>query len=266
MAGPRNLLWISLVAAVGCGGGSPTLSQRTDLEESDSAAGPSQPPEFWAARLGSDQVVVRREALAELGTYGRAAAPYVGAIAGRFGDADEKTGYIAAWTLSRIGTPAHGTLLRLLASPNDLVRQQAAYGLGETKLEAALPALDSASRNDRSAGVRNMADWAIDQMSQRGSVSDPTMFLSIGLDDQNPAVRIEAVQRLSVTASSNMLAIPLLIRSLNDSVPSVRNSAIDALAQAGPVASTALSAALTVKSRTVRAGAMLGLANRHRSF
>jgi HEAT repeat protein len=251
------------VIVAGCGGRTPAAVDR-DAQANDDSTGIRRPVEFWIAQLKSNKLAERQEALAALVTYGPEAAPYVEEISARVDDPDDRSGATAAWALARI--PAgYPILLKYLKSPITTVRQRVAYGLGQEKVDAAVPALEEIASSDRNLRVRGMATWAINQINRKGG-ADPTMFLSIGLDDINPDVRLQAVRRLGVNAQSNRLAIPLLIGLLDDSIPAVRNAAIDELSRAGPVGATALTAMLSARNPSVRWAAMMSLARRPRSF
>lgn len=263
MAGPRYLFMMAFVIAAGCGGRTPAAVDR-DAQANEDSTEIRRPIEFWIAQLKSRKLTERQDALAALVTYGQEAAPYIEDISARVDDPDDRSGATAAWALAKI--PAgYPILMKFLASPASKIRQRVAYGLGQEKVDAALPALEEVASNDRNLRVRGMATWAINQINRRGG-ADPTMFLSIGLDDLNPAVRLEAVRRLGVNAQSNRLAIPLLIELLDDSIPAVRNAAIDELSRAGPVGATALTAMLSARNPSVRWAAMMSLARRPRSF
>ena len=227
----------------------------------------SKPPEYWAARLRSDSAPVRLEALGQLGSYGSRASNYAPAISQFLPDPDEKTGFTAAWALAHTGMIAYPLLIRHLEDTRPVVRERAAYSLGEIGPQAADAAqrLQALETGDPDVRVRNMAEWAGKEVTQRSMIPDRSITLMQGAHGSRQE-RFEATRRLGVAAGSNAVAISELIKLLGDSLPGVRSRAIEALAQAGPAALPALSAALSHRNRAIRSGAVLALSRMQRSF
>ena len=266
MARPAAILFVGLTLGYVACDSPPPAALSLSIDSTFPAAG-KPPPEYWAVRLRSDSVSVRREALGQLGTYGSAAGDYAPAIARHLSDPDDKTGFTAAWSLAHIGMTAHPFLIEHLEDNRPAVRERAAYGLGEVGPDAIETAerLQKLESSDPSSKVRNMAAWALDEVARQRVVADRWMTLLEGVQG-SPEERFEATRRLGFNAKVNSPAIPALIRLLGDSLPAVRLGAIEALAKAGPVALPALSAALGHRSSTVRSGAMLALSRMQRGF
>ena len=268
MADRRVASWlvILLIASAACDGGPAADASSQTAETQDSVSRPGHPPEYWAARLDDESATVRREALARLGEYGREAASHAPSVVTLLGDPDDKTGFTAAWALAHMGMGAQPLLVARLRSPNPEERERAAYGVGEMGPEGA-DASDQLSQltNDSVSSVRNMAIWALEQVTLRRMVADPGLLLTHGLDGSR-AERLEAVARLGVTARSSRVALRQLIVLLGDSVPGIRAGAVQALSQAGPSALPSLSAALSHRNRRIRSGAMLAISRMHRVF
>ena len=236
--------------------------------DSSPAPAPSRlPAEHWASRLDDGSPEVRREALANLGGYGREAAEFAPSIVSLLADPDAKTGFTAAWALAQIGMAAHPLLIQRLESSSAEVRERAAYGVGETGPAGAAGTerLRQMMEDDPSPSVRSMAAWALGQVEGRRMIADPNMMLLEGVHG-NQSERYEAIRRLGVTATTSRIAIRELIALLGDSLPGVRMHAIDALAEIGPAALPSLSAALSHRNRRIRSGALLAISRMQRVF
>ena len=224
------------------------------------------PPEYWAARLTSASAATRREALAQLGTYGVEASEYGPIIIPLLRDPDEKTGFTAAWALAHLGMGAHPLLIDRLESNSPIERERAAYGVGEIGPAAAAAAerLQDLAQ-DPNPRVRNMADWALNQVASRRMVSDPNMALLTGARG-NKEERLAAVERLGAIAYRSRVAVRELIILMGDSIPAVRGRAILALSKTGLPALPALSVALSNRRKEIRRGAVLAISGMKRAF
>jgi HEAT repeat protein len=154
--------------------------------------------------------------------------------------------------------------VKALTHPVSVVRIRAAFGLGMAGPAAAtaVPQLKELTTSDPVVRVRRVSQWAMEQIATPNSVSDPDLVLFEGLQDDDIAVRLEAIQRLGASRPFEAKAIPQLIRMLADSVEIIRNAAIIALVQKGSVAVPSLTLALQSRNPDIRNGAMLALSLR----
>jgi HEAT repeat protein len=267
MVDRRLVCWFILAVSSSAACGNPPARDGSEPSaEAEETAPPRQPPEYWARRLNDPSAPVRREALGNLGAYGREASSYGPIIITLLTDPDDKTGFTAAWALAHMGMGAHPLLIDRLESSNPDERERAAYGVGEMGAAGAVAAPQlRIMLNDPSSSVRNMASWALDQVTARRMVADPNMVLLRGLQGDR-AERLEAIDRLAVTAPSSRVAVRELISLMGDSVPGIRARAIAALSNAGPSALPSLSMALSHRNKLVRKGALLAISRMHRVF
>ena len=266
MAGSRAAWWAIVLIGLGACKGSPSPDV-PDLPAEDEAPDPQRKPaEYWAAQLTSGSPATRREALSELGTYGREASSYAPLIVPLLRDPDEKTGFTAAWALAHLGMGAHPLLIDRLESESAIERERAAYGVGEIG-PAASVAFDRLNEmtHDPNGRVRDMAGWALDQVVGRRMVADQNLALLSGLHG-NPAERRVAVERLGAMAYRSRTAVRELIVLMGDSVPAIRERAIFALSHAGLSVQPSLSAALSSRRKDIRRGAVLAISGMKRSF
>jgi HEAT repeat protein len=267
MADRRVASWVIglLLGCIACGG-QPEEGMEFEVAETEDPPSIEQPPEYWAAQLGSRSATDRREALGMLGEYGREASSYAPVVARLLADPDERTGATAAWALANMGMSAHPLLIARLDSPDPRIRKRAAYGVGEMGPDGAV-AIERLKElaTDPDRGVRSMAVWATDQVTLRSMEADPTMVLTEGLDGTREQ-RLEAVDRLGARAHSSRVAVRQLIRLMSDSVPVIRARSIQALSEAGPSVLPSLSAALSHRNRLIRNGALLAISKMHRTF
>lgn len=223
------------------------------------------PVDHWGNQLISSSPSERKAALGYLAYYGAAAAPYIPAIVQDLSGQDDSLGFTAAWSLAHIGAAAFPALAQALESNDAAVRRRAAYGLGEAGAAvagSAVPKLDSLSRGDPVAAVRDMAKWASDQVNQR-QIGDPNLGMTEGLNSGNLEVRLEAIRRLGAVPAWNRAAIAELIRQLGDTSDVVHRSAIDALVQKGKAALPMLTAALAHPRDRVRSAATAAITRIH---
>ena len=257
--------WVIALTCTGCDS-PPANYAPVSAEDIEAADTVSQPPEYWAARLTNRSATVRREALGALGNYGREASEYSPLVVRLLSDPDERTGFTAAWALAHIGAGAIPLLYERLESPRPIERERAAYGVGELG-PAGYDALARlrALQKDPVSKVRDMASWAIGEVETQQMVPDRNMALLTGTQG-NAEERLAAVERLGATVHTNTVAIRALITLMGDSIPAVREKAIDALSGAGVQALPSLSAALGHRNKTIRRGAMLAISRMHRVF
>jgi HEAT repeat protein len=221
------------------------------------------PVELWGSQLASSSRSERKDALDHLAYYGTAAVPYIPAIVKDLTGGDDSLGLTAAWSLAHIGAPAYPALARELGNRDSAVRHRAAYGLGEAGPDVAGSArqrLDSLSKNDPVKAVRDMAVWALDQITPQQSIGDPDLGMLEGLNSDSLEVRLEAVQRLGAVPGWDRTATFQLIRLLADTSDVFRESVIDALVHKGKAALPMLNIALDSPRERVRSGAMAATA------
>ena len=226
------------------------------------------PVEHWGRRLSSSSPSDQQGALGMLSQYGHEAIPYIPAIARYLESSSDSLGYTAAYALAHIGPEAEAPLVRALRSTSPRVRRRAVYGLGEMGDGASdnLPAITRMADGDPAIEVRNMARWAVSQISDRGLISDPYLFLTSGLGDTALDIRITAIRRLGASHPSDRVAVVQLIRLLGDSTEAIRNAAVDALVEKGAPALPALTMALSHPRQLVRNGAMMVMDRMERNF
>ena len=266
-ASRHRIVWLAIfLAGLAACDGSPAdnLPDLTYDEEAEDSLRP--PPDYWARQLANRSTSLRREALGALGNYGRQASQYAPLVARFLSDPDQRTGYTAAWALAHIGTSAIPLLYERLDSPRAIERERAAYGVGELG-PAGSDAVERlrALQKDPVSKVRDMATWALGEIETRQMVPDPNLVLLTGVQG-DPAERIQAVERLGATVHTSRVAIRALISLMGDSLPAVREKAIDALSQAGVQAMPSLSIALSHRNKNIRRGAMLAISRMHRVF
>lgn len=108
---------------------------------------------------------------------------------------------------------------------------------------AAVPVLKDAVDDDNPA-VRKEALRSLGKLRERASI-DPQLLiptLIAGLDDSEPEVRVVAVTYLGIVRDSPEKEVVALIRALGDDDASVRAAAATALGAYGPLAQSALPA------------------------
>ena len=256
------------VAVAGCEK-PPARTAQTQMDSADTTRPVTRlPVEYWGRRLSSSSRSDQQGALGMLSQYGPEAAPYIAAIARHLESSSDSLGYTAAYALAHIGPEAKTTLVRALRNTSPRVRRRGVYGLGVMGDAASdnLPAITQMADADPAVEVRNMARWAVSQISDQGVISDPYLFLTYGLSDTALDTRIMAIRRLGASHPSNRVAVTQLIRLLGDSTEAIRNAAVDALVEKGSPAIPALTMALSHRRQLVRNGAMMALARLHRSL
>ncbi len=223
----------------------------------------SVPLDTLLARLGAPSVEVRRAAAIALSRPGARIEDRVRALGATLGDTSKRVGSAAAWSLGQLGDASVPTLLHALTDRHATVRVLAVYALGAVGPSTA-PADHAvhAALADPDQSVREMATWAVKQISPRGegvpqlgSAED----LAAGLAAQDPAARLSAARRYQPYAGDPSKSIPLLIRALGDPDPRVRQAASDALVMLGTTARDALVAALADSNPAVRREASVAL-------
>jgi len=255
------VLFCSLLA--GCSQGEPERPRSATAGREPDSSITRLPVEHWGSQLASSSRSERKTALGYLAYYGTAAEPYIPAIVQELTGSDDSLGFTAAWSLAHIGAPAYPALAGELGNLDSAVRHRAAYGLGEAGpavAGSAIQKLDSLSRNDPVKKVRDMAAWALDQITPRQSIGDPNLGMLEGINSDSLEVRLEAVRRLGAVPVWNRAATSELIRLLADSSDVVQESVIDALVQKGKAALPMLNTALGNSRERVRSGAMAAIA------
>jgi HEAT repeat protein len=261
---PRLLLMVLYCPVLfGCSQGEPQRPRGARAGREPDSSITRLPVEHWGSQLASSSRSERKTALGYLAYYGTAAEPYIPAIVLDLTGSDDSLGFTAAWSLAHIGAPAYPALARELGTWNSAVRHRAAYGLGEAGpavTGSALQMLDSISRNDSVKKVRDMAVWALDQITPRQNIGDPNLGMLEGLNSDSLDVRLEAVRRLGAVPVWNRTATYELIRLLADPSDVVQESVIEALVQKGKAALPMLNTALDSPRERVRSGAMAATA------
>lgn len=159
---------------------------------------------------------------------------------------------LAAQKLRRMGKDAVEPLREGLRHPDQSVRAASAGILGTMGKEAESAILDLIGRlGESSFRVRYSAAYALSQIVDAESLQ----ALTDALDDSNYKVRIDAARTIGMMRTRARTAIPVLIRSLDDSNELVRENVIRALASMGEESMPALGAALQEKDELVHSGA-----------
>jgi len=220
----------------------------------------AQEIEKQRARLASDSVEERRDAVARLGRMGRPDSSRAASSA-----LQDRSPIVRA-TAARavLALPpdeAAALLVPLLRDRAEFVRREGAYALGETRSRTATRALLDTLEHDRSAGARGAAVVALGQIKDPRAVPALTQILSRHTSGANPFKRIkrskatgnEFVRREAARALGQIgdpRAVPALIAALSDehTDTDVRREAAQALGMIGDRAAIpALRAALTAQ-------------------
>lgn len=136
----------------------------------------------------------------------------------------------------------------LRTDPDAEVRRVAAWALAELDAAAGGDALTQALRHDDDEEVREMAAWALEDVGGAEVSAALTRALQ---EDDSEAVRATAVWALGSRGEEE--ALPLLVRSLDDSSEEIRSRAAWAIGSIEPEAAPApLAAALRDPSAEVR--------------
>ena len=150
---------------------------------------------------------------------------------------------IAAEALGRIGPGAKAAIPDLIAAmsgPDSRVRSEAARALGAIGPEAALAIPELVRlltrgplrvRSMRRGYVALTAQWSQDALVQIGAAAVPALLEL--LRDNDPEVRIAAIETLGKLETKATAAIPQLIADLNDTEPRIRTAAAQALGGIG---------------------------------
>jgi HEAT repeat protein len=155
-------------------------------------------------------------------------APAVPALAGILTSGDSDARWWAARTLAGIpGTEATQALVETLLDPDEDVRVCAAMGLGERR--ETVPAVVDALLTWLHGSGAYVGRHAADALSKIG---EPAVGgLSQALEDQRPAVRVQAARALARIQSRQ--SIPALIKALDDPEAAVEHYAWEALQRMG---------------------------------
>jgi serine/threonine protein kinase/HEAT repeat protein len=205
--------------------------------------GPSQVPALQTA-LADPSAEVRRFAAATLGNLGREAEPAVPALLDALRDPDAGVAQAAADALVKTEPSAElalPTLTRLVESPDKGVRQRALVvltKLGPDARDKVRPLLLKALRDD-DPGVRRPAlQWlAANGRPTRADLPQ----LKAALRSTDPTIRgytAAALAQLGPGARAEVL--PLLLETLRDLVPEVRQKVLEGLDKLGPPEATDL--------------------------
>ena len=220
----------------------------------------AQEIEKQRARLASDSVEERRDAVARLGRLGRPEGSRAASSA--LGDRSPIVRATAARAVLALPPDeAVALLVPLLHDHAEFVRREGAYALGETHSPTAVPALLDTLEHDKSAGARGAAVVALEQIKDLRAVPALMQVLSRQAAGANPFRRIkrskatgnEFVRREAARALGQIgdhRAVPALVAVLSDerTDTDVRREAAQALGTIGDRAAIpALRAALTAQ-------------------
>ena len=153
----------------------------------------------------------------------------------------------ASYELIRLGAAAVEPLIISAPTGSDSLRYISAQILGRIGDVRALPALVNLTR-DSNEHVRRQALIAV------GNMGDPQLIeLLANTLSQDPLAELRAAAAEGLMGLGDTLAVPLLIRALEDTVPSVRKQSIIALNQLWTTpAEMAVGRALKDRNETVR--------------
>lgn len=202
------------------------------------------------SRLSSADTQERRDALMRLGAMARPESSRVASVA--LGDSSAIVRATAARAvLSLRREEAAALILPLLRDHDEFVRREAAYALGMTRSNSAVPALSASLETDKEASVRGAAAVALGQIGDTSAV--PSLVAALarrlpasGFFNRIRRKRIEEDEfvRRSVAVSLGQLgnreAVPVLIAALSDerAPGDIRREAARALGLLGDVAAT----------------------------
>ncbi len=254
------ILSLVLAAGAACSGPPRPAADQDSLSGDSSAASPDtadrHPVAYWAHQLGRGTLEERRQALAALATYGDAAGPYVGPVAGLLQARDDSTGNLAAWTLGHLAPTGLAPLRSALHSSRPEVRRRAAYGLGVAGLQAqpALPDLQRALDKEIDPQTTRMINWAIGRIARLPTATRRSNPLLDQLSSTDTALRQEAIEQLTLAGGSSDIQLSL-VTALGSRDSLLRDGAATTLLQIGPRARPALSAGLASPNPRVRSEA-----------
>jgi len=180
----------------------------------------------WFMRQANLNAAQYRSAAAtSLGLLGTQAEPAVGPLLKTLKDPDPSPRWEAAKALAGIGSASVDGLEQLLADPNPVVRQSAAYALGEMKekAESAIPGL-IAALSDTNADVRSSTSYSL------AMIGFPSMLsLSNTIATGDPKAQDAAVNVLMRYRRELRKTIPALIQMSHSSSAASRAQALGSI-------------------------------------
>jgi HEAT repeat protein len=209
----------------------------------------------WIDDLQSRNPKEAEQATAEVEARGTAALPVIRRTLQdpAAQDARKKAALKACAILGARASEAIPDIAELLPDPD----YAAEAGLALSFMgSAAVPALQSALDDDDPA-VRKEAVRSLGKIRERASI-DPQIVVPIllnALDDSEPEVRQVAVTYLGIVRDEPQKEVPALVQALGDDAPEVRAAAATALGAYGPDADAAVPAlrkAMSDKDEQVR--------------
>jgi HEAT repeat protein len=187
--------------------------------------------------LADEVLEVSLAAGSALDAYGDAAVPHL--IAALRAEDPHLLGsvLIALHPFGEAATPALSDLIRLLRSPADLVRENAAAGIGAIGPGAAeaVPAL-IAALGDEHYRTRSRAAEALGQLGSAATAAIPALIRV--LSDESTEARNRAIIALGHLGAAE--AVPHLVERLGDDEYLVRSTAAEGLGLIGPSAVAAV--------------------------
>jgi HEAT repeat protein len=202
----------------------------------------------------ADRSAIASQAFEILGEKAKAAIPGLIEMLGEdFGESNIP--YLAASALSGIGGEATLPLMSLLLKPDAVLRERAAYALGEggSKSELAVPALLKAL-NDSDADVRSESAHALGQIRRQPEQVVPALVSR--LEDIKFGVRARSAMALAGFGTEARSALPALLLCLKVDDRATQSAATLALVrmhQEGDIVVPALMENLHSKHPSVRA-------------
>jgi len=136
--------------------------------------------------------------------------------------------------LVKIGKPAIPSLIQLLGDKNSSIRQNAAQTLGRIGKDAVSPLLETVkieAVKSKNSFTRPAAIMALGFIGKDAKIAVPTLIKF--LQDNDITVRERAIIALGQIKSESKLVVPLLIKALEDKNETIRRSAALALGNIG---------------------------------
>ena len=198
----------------------------------------------------------RARAVCDIAALGKAALPAIDQLIDLLGDDSEVVGLNAAYTLAALGEPAIDPLVAAMRgndginvddarcfidegekSELEMIARNAAHGLAAIGVPAQAALLECAAN-----GAPRMRKYACFALGELDSDDDAVIdALIVGCRDDDPAVRLNAVEALGLKKGTRKAALALAA-ALSDEDDEVRFNAGLALARLGPAADAAVPA------------------------
>lgn len=190
---------------------------------------------------------VKLLAIKVLGEIGASAKDAIPALAKLIISTDPEVSQAAITTLGDIGPEAlkvEPELLTLLQTGKDRSRNAAAYALSKMGSKKAIPLFQKYAASDKEdERFRLVCAWALlrENPTDAATVTAALPGLIDVLADENPLVRREAANAISLAGPLGAPAVPALLKALNaEKDPRVAAEFISALAEIGPASAPAV--------------------------